>query len=349
MAESGSEGLLTRAEVEAEIRAADRDADAAGAPAAPVEPCELMTGVQAVEIPSPDPVISVEHADFSAAVCSVGEPAILTGAGGAGKGWYALLLAIAAAKGAAAVGGVSEVAGGMRVRRGPVVFLSYEDRVETGRMGERLRIVGSHPACGPFLHFVTRPVPLFAPAGASSVSGAVAAPFADRFVAAVERVQPSLVIVDPLSAAAGGANLNEGGAARLMMDTFASWSADTGAGFLVLAHDTKGARDKVEKNGDPKAGAVSGSGQLHDGARGVVYLTANYAKTGRKVSCVKANHGPGGWSIEVAERRDGLSNAWRGLGDGVVDVPDWMLPDKRPAATNGGAVSSSRWTSGGAA
>ena len=203
-------------------------------------------------------------------------------------------------------------------------------------MGERLRIVGAPASCLPYIHLVPRPVPLFAPA--ANGSGAVVSTFAARFLAAVERVRPSLVIVDPLSAAAGGANLNEGGAARLMMDTFADWSVRAGAGFLILAHDTKGARDKVKKNGDAGPGAVSGSGQLHDGARGVIYLTRVPCMTTRKVECIKANHGLDGWSITVAEKHDALSGAWRGLGDGVVEIPDWMLPmtNKRPGAAGGG-------------
>lgn len=104
MTDTNDERLYTAADMGDAARLGNAMADRAGAPAAPVEPCELMTAADAVEIPCPDPVISLDHADFSAAVCSVGEPAILTGAGSAGKGWYALLLAIAAAKGAAAGG-----------------------------------------------------------------------------------------------------------------------------------------------------------------------------------------------------------------------------------------------------
>ena len=111
----------------------------------------------------------------------------------------------------------------------------------------------------------------------------------------VERERPSLVVVDPVSAAAGAVGLNDAVGARAIMRAFASLSAATGAGFLIIAHDTKSARTEARAGLSPGAGAVSGSGQWHDAARAVLYM--HRVDGGREIECLKANHGRDGWVV----------------------------------------------------
>lgn len=91
---------------------------------------------------------------------------------------------------------------------------------------------------------------------------------------------------------------DEGGAARACMRDLARLSTDTGAGVLLVAHDTKAARNEAKAGGNPGAGAVAGSGQWFDAARGVLYLHGGGA---RMLECVKCNHGRAGWGVELGE------------------------------------------------
>ena len=73
-------------------------------------------------------------------------------------------------------------------------------------------------------------------------------------------------------------------------------------GVLVVAHDTKAARNEAKASGEPGAGAVAGSAQWFDAARGVLYLHADpHVADCRIVECIKANHGRRGWGARLRE------------------------------------------------
>ena len=132
--------------------------------------------------------------------------------------------------------------------------------------------------------------------GESRVESVRLAPEWRPFWLAVEAAKPSLVVLDPLSALAGGANLNDGGTARFVVEHIADESERHDAGVLIISHDTKAARSQAKAGGDPGAGAVAGSGTWHDAARGVLYLYKNPTKENSlMLRCLAANHGRDGW------------------------------------------------------
>ena len=85
---------------------------------------------------------------------------------------------------------------------------------------------------------------------------------------------------------------------------------------------------------------MSGSGQWHDSARGVVYLHAGPA--GRVLEAVKINHGRDGWGVRLAEVVGAGGVPFRGFeaNDGLMGreaMDDWRQSARRtatPAASN---------------
>ena len=256
-----------------------------------------MTAADALTLPVPDPVVWADAPPpDNAAVCSVGEVAVLGAPGGSGKSYLALHLALEAVAGRSPAR-----ACGLTVRPGPILMASYED--SPARMGARVRMLqGRSDAPGAAadlaaLALVDDPAPLWEPMDRGS-SGAVRTPAFDAIQRRADVLRPSLIVIDPISAAGAGLNLNEGGAARACMRDLARLSTDTGAGVLLVAHDTKAARNEAKAGGNPGAGAVAGSGQWFDAARGVLYLHGGGA---RMLECVKCNHGRAGWGVELGE------------------------------------------------
>ena len=243
-------------------------------------------------------------------IASVGEPAVLAAPGKSGKSYLALDLALAAAV-AAETGAPYGAACGLRARAGDTVIRSYEDRAV--RMAARLKTlirrleVGGAAAHAEVLHAAARririavdPEPLCTPGDSRAYSVATSEDVWPAFWGGVKAAGPALVILDPLSALAGGANLNDGGTARYVMGKIAAESERTGAGVLIIAHDTKGARNEAKAGGDPGAGAVSGSGTWFDAARGVVYLYRNPEHADqRMLVCLASNHGRDGWGAAL--------------------------------------------------
>ena len=149
----------------------------------------------------------------------------------------------------------------------------------------------------------------------------------------VERERPSLVVVDPVSAAAGAVGLNDAVGARSIMMAFASLSAATRVGFLIIAHDTKSARTEARAGLSPGAGAVSGSGQWHDAARAVLYM--HRVDGGREIECLKANHGRDGWAVPLSEVMDKgeVFRGFRAAGDPWWDYESIRRGRRAEAAT----------------
>ena len=124
----------------------------------------------------------------------------------------------------------------------------------------------------------------------------------------IAALSPSLVIVDPASAALSGVNQNDGGTVRHFVRALASEAGRGGFGIAIVAHSTKDAR----YGGAPGPGAVAGSSQWWDAARGVLFMRGD--GPGRAaIECLKANHGPTGWAVTLEADR-------RGRGDGNPDL-----------------------------
>ena len=213
-----------------------------------------------------------------------------------------------------AVGGRSPArACGLTVRPGPILMASYED--SPARMGARVRMLQERrdtPDAPDLtaLALVDDPGALWHPVMDRGGSGAVRTDALDALQRRADVLRPSLIVIDPISAAGAGLNLNEGGAARACMRDLARLSVDTGAGVLLISHDTKAARNEAKAGGNPGAGAVAGSGQWFDAARGVVYLHGGGA---RMLECLKCNHGRTGWGVELGDVGGAGGKPFRGF------------------------------------
>ena len=81
---------------------------------------------------------------------------------------------------------------------------------------------------------------------------------------------------------------------------------------LLVAHDTKAARDAIRRGENRGAGVVAGSAAWYDGSRGVLALIHDPAGgDDRLLECVKANYGRTGWGARLVERE--RAGAFRGL------------------------------------
>ena len=133
---------------------------------------------------------------------------------------------------------------------------------------------------------------------------------------AVHSVGPRLVIIDPLSAAFADVSPSETSPVRAFLRALTREAAPgngwAGCGVLLVAHDTKSARDAIRHGETPGAGVVAGSAAWYDGARGVLSLTRDRDSDTRLLECVKANYGRTGWGALLRERT-GTGGAYRGL------------------------------------
>ena len=260
--------------------------------------------------PQPAPVLwhdnpaapDLQQAD---AVLSVGEVALLSGAGGLGKSTLVLELVSAAVAGAD-LGQRFGRACGIRVAAGPVVLVSYEDAPT--RIAHRLTWMnnGTVPHG---VHLWPDPAPLWYGDGAGA--SAPGASWLDLW-RSVREVGARLVVIDPVSAALVDVSMSETGPVRAFLRELAREAERARAGVLLLSHDTKAARDAARRDEEPGAGAVAGSAAWFDGARGVLTLTRKGEVGGRVLKCAKANYGRTGWTANLRERT-GPGGAFRGL------------------------------------
>lgn len=88
-----------------------------------------------------------------------------------------------------------------------------------------------------------------------------------RWWDAVADFGPVLAVIDPASVAAAGMSPSDGAGVRAFLLAVTVEAARIGCAVLVLAHDTKGARNETRAGYGPGAGMVAGSGQWFDGAR----------------------------------------------------------------------------------
>ena len=306
-----------------------------GAAAAPV----LVSVADYSDAPQPAPVLwrdnptAPDSTDVDA-VLSVGEVAILASAGGLGKSTLVLELASAAVA-AASMDRAYLPSCGLAVAAGPVVVVSYED--SPARIAQRLKWcnAGKVPAA---VHIAPDPAPLWV---ATADRGGESHPGAqwDAVWRAVRDIGARLVVIDPVSAALADVSTTETGPVRSFLRALTAEALTVGAAVLLVAHDTKAARNAVASGADPGAGVVAGSAAWYDGARGVLSLVRDPASNDRLVECVKANYGRTGWGARLTERT-GPGGAFRGLELGAAleraDIEAAKRPPKRDtAATNG--------------
>ena len=119
-------------------------------------------------------------------------------------------------------------------------------------------------------------------------------------------------MIDPASVAAAGISPSDGAAVRAFLLGVTEEAERIGAGALIVAHDTKGARNDARAGIGPGPGAVSGSGQWSDGARAVLHLSGAGPDDQRLLVAAKSNYGPSGWGARLSPRWDG-GHKWRGL------------------------------------
>ena len=241
----------------------------------------------------PPPVLWMDARCGGGTVLRAGEVAVLSGAGGVGKSFVALAMAVASASGKS---GAAQAVG-IGVRCGPAVVMSYEDapRTVAYRAGMITTKVGYEPGKAPDkMYLIPDPDPLMTAVHERPGDSARGQNWPTLFTA-IKAVEPSLVIVDPASAALAGVNQNDGATVRRFIREL-SLEADAGGyGILIATHSTKAAR---YGQGDPGPGAIAGSGQWWDAVRGVLYM--NRTGPGKAViQCQKANHGPTGWAVEL--------------------------------------------------
>jgi len=248
------------------------------------------------------------------AVLSVGECAILSSAGGLGKSTFTLELASAAVTAAELVADYG-AACGLRVMPGPVLLVSFEDA--PARIAHRLAWMNSGAV--PAVHLVPDPTPLWMAAvdrGGESHAG----PQWEALWRTVRTIGACLLVIDPVSAALADVSTSETGPVRAFLRALTREAAPTdgwpGCGVLLVAHDTKSARDAAARGDDPGAGIVAGSAAWYDGARGVLSLARDPRSDDRLLQCVKANYGRTGWGARLIERTDD-NGAFRGLTLGV--------------------------------
>ena len=272
-------------------------------------------------------------------VLRVGDVAVIGGAGGVGKSFATLALAVAAASTDPDPGPGPAEAVGLHVRRGGAVLIGYEDDPVTvaWRAGLIAARSGAEPSAIPDrLAVVPDPSPLMEAdyERPGNIRDSDSWPALWDGIAARA---PSLVIVDPASAALSGVNQNDGGTVRHFVRALAREAGRGGFGVVIVAHSTKDAR----YGGAPGPGAVAGSGQWWDAARGVLFMRGD-GPDRAAIECLKANHGPTGWAVTLeADRRPrhdkpDVFAGWRRTGR--YSPEEWAAELERRKASGNGAA-----------
>ena len=160
---------------------------------------------------------------------------------------------------------------------------------------------------------------------------------------AVEALRPSLIILDPAAELIEGADTNQPGPVRAFMRALAAESEQHNAGVLIVAHDTKEARNTARDGGKPGAGAVAGSAAWQDRARGVAYMGPDQTG-GRRIEIVKANHGRDGWGMTLAARQNRFEGfaGWQ-LAITWTETPPKDAGESAAKRVSNGKVGDSAW------
>lgn len=283
------------------------------------------------------PAVVWQHDDLPGEKCnplvSVGEPAILSGAGGTGKSYVALALALSAVQAGKGHQGDSL---GFGVRGGPVLVAAYEDSGPrlAGRVG---RIAGGRRNIPDGLYVLPDPGPLFVTGGPFRPGEVAPTATWQALWDGVAEIRPSLIVLDPAAELIEGADANQPGPVRAFMRALAAKSEEHGCGALIIAHDTKASRNAMKRGEGPDAGAVAGSAAWQDRARGVAYMArAPDFSADRLLGVVKSNHGETEWGVRLAPQRNRFEgfNGWRKVAEyGPGEMPWNGEPKPEPART----------------
>lgn len=248
----------------------------------------------------PKPVAPLLSLNGDAAGLYPGEVAFLVGAGGVGKSYLALRIALAltARKDRVAIHasqGRLETA-----RTGRALLVSAEDGdavnyariralIPEGDLGE-LHTLDASEMVGAQLVTVDRvslPAPEYGESARASRTIVRGTAFLDTLRDSLTTLRKEghgfdLVIFDPLSRLAPYEAETDNGAAAALLKNLQHFARETGAAVLVLHHQNKGAR----KDKDSGATSARGSSALVDGARTVLALDE------RGLSFAKVSHHP---------------------------------------------------------
>ena len=245
-------------------------------------------------------------------VVSVGEVGLLSGPGDSGKSYLTLQWGVSAAR--AGDGGYG-VAAGFRVRGGPVVLVSFEDN--TARLAHKVSAIAGGDANVPAdLHFLPEPEPLYRVEGDRALPAEGWSVLWDY----VREIGARLVIIDPVAEAFPDCSPAITGQARAFVNALSRASAKHDCGVLLVAHDSKAARQRTREGAEPGADAIAGSGGWYDRSRGVLYMHTDKAEPSRRIlECVKCNSGRKHWGVRIAPAHGGAVGeafaGWRHTGD----------------------------------
>lgn len=241
--------------------------------------------------PEPVPLLRRDGDRFGS-VLAVGEVAVLSGAGKAGKSTLALQVALGAAGCPGSPDAWQEVLG-LEVRSGPVALVSFEDDLR--RIYDRATLIGD--AAPQSLHAVNaRGFPLFGVREGEHIQARPRKlPAWFTLWAQLRRIRPRLVVIDPVGSAFLG-NSASVEAVRAFIDALRSEAERAGCGVLLIAHATKGGRGQEATATDP--GQVAGSAAWSDAARAVMVLRDN------KLTLAHANYSDG-FTVDLKPLQDG--------------------------------------------
>ena len=241
--------------------------------------------------PEPEPLLR-RAGDRFGSVLAVGEVAVLSGAGKAGKSTLALQVALGAAGCPAPPDAWQEVLG-LEVRSGPVAVVSFEDDLR--RIYDRSRLIVDGAAES--LHAVNaRGFPLFGVREGEHIQARPRRlPAWFTLWAQLRCIKPRLVVVDPVGSAFLG-NSASVEAVRAFIDALRSEAERAECGVLLIAHATKGGRGQEATASDP--GQVAGSAAWSDAARAVMVLREN------KLTLAHANYSDR-FTVDLEPMQDG--------------------------------------------
>ena len=233
------------------------------------------------------------------AMMSVGEVTVLSGPGGLGKS--TLSLAVAAGAAAGMVDKKPVQACGLWVRPGPVVIQNHEDA--PARMKTRLKwYAKKDSAAWKHIFPVENPRALWRMERNSSGESHPGEGW-QRLWRLVRETRAKLVILDAAKYIFPGAPNADPGPIAEFYRALSAEAEQCGCGVLIVAHDTKAARNLSRAGEDPGASTVAGSASWQDSARGVLYLHRDLLLPERLVvEAVKANYGPDGWGVLLGIR-----------------------------------------------
>ena len=304
------------------------------------------------EPPVAVPVLEVEG-DFprrvlgavgeSGMVVAEGYVCVLAAEGGIGKSSLVGTVALDMAMGRDGVSGIFDGV------QGRVLIVTYEDeavvtRVRLEELADSIdRVVGGDGARAALADIYVMDMegwPLYGPAEfASYASRPTELRGWPVLWGEVERVEPSLIIIDPVLKAYVGESLGVSPVREFLgrLRQTARRLARVKPGVMLTAHSTKSARGSrgAARQVDPfDPGHVSGSAAWIDEPRGV--LTMTWGEDGsRNLAVVKANLGPSRimLRLEPVVRSDGMVVGFRGVG--AWSRPDLSDGDGHGAGNNG--------------